>query len=116
MKLDQMVGDDISINSSASQEHHHQHHHHHHESSLHHTPIHAHNLQHHGPGLGFKNSFVSVAHSLPPDLDHHYSNHHSLRTPPNHTSIEDISKRKNLVFAFKFLIISQKVQFLLYFS
>ena len=57
MKLDNMAGDDISIHSSASQENHHQ-------SSQQHTP--SHHLHHHGNGLGFRNSFTSMACSLPP--------------------------------------------------
>ena len=99
MKLDSMAGDDISIHSSASQENHHNHqhnHNHHHQLSQQSTP--QHHLHHQGLGLGFRNSFTSMAYSLPPDLDHHYSHpdhshnhhHHALYTPPNRSSNEDL--------------------------
>ena len=98
MKLDSMAGDDISIHSSASQENHHnhQHNHNHHQLSQQSTP--QHHLHHQGLGLGFRNSFTSMAYSLPPDLDHHYSHpdhshnhhHHALYTPPNRSSNEDL--------------------------
>ena len=99
MKLDSMAGDDISIHSSASQENHHNHQHnhsHHHQLSQQSTP--QHHLHHQGLGLGFRNSFTSMAYSLPPDLDHHYSHpdhshnhhHHALYTPPNRSSNEDL--------------------------
>ena len=59
-------------------------------NSQQHTPHHQ--LHHHGHGLGFRNSFTSMAVSLPPDLDHHYSQQHLIvnHTPNNGTSTENL--------------------------
>ena len=59
-------------------------------NSQQHTPHHQ--LHHHGHGLGFRNSFTSMAVSLPPDLDHHYSQQHLVvnHTPNNGTSTENL--------------------------
>ena len=59
-------------------------------NSQQHTPHHQ--LHHHGHGLGFRNSFTSMAVSLPPDLDHHYSQQHLVvnHTPNHGTSTENL--------------------------
>ena len=59
-------------------------------NSQQHTPHHQ--LHHHGHGLGFRNSFTIMAVSLPPDLDHHYSQQHLVvnHTPNNGTSTENL--------------------------